>query len=102
MPTYLLVWNPKKWHWWDDLGDSFRKAGKYYVGDWSSGNSKSIRKGDRVFLIRLGKEPRGIVASGFATSAPEEGKHWDQGLRVSRRKARYVDIRLDVLLNPAS
>ncbi len=101
MPTYLLVWNPKRWHWWDELGDSFDKVGEYYVGNWSSGNNKSIRKGDRIFLIRLGKEPRGIVASGHALSSPEEGEHWDEGLGRTRKKARYVSIRLDTLLNPA-
>lgn len=101
MPAYLLVWNPKRWHWWDELGDSFDKVGKHYEGNWSSGNSKSIRKGDRVFLIRLGKEPRGIVASGYALSSPEEGKHWDESIGRTRRKARYISIRLDTLLNPA-
>jgi 5-methylcytosine-specific restriction protein A len=100
MATYLLTWNPKKWHWWDNLGDSFKRVGDSYVGKWSSGNSKKIHAGDRVFLIRLGKDPRGIVASGWATSNVYPGSHWDERLAESGKDALYVDIRLDTLLNP--
>jgi 5-methylcytosine-specific restriction protein A len=100
MVTRLLVWNPKRWHWWDELSDEFEKRGKKWVGNWSSGTTKSIRPGDRVFLIRLGKEPRGIMGSGVATSATYIGRHWDKELARQGRKASYVDIALDVLRNP--
>ena len=68
MKTYLLTWNPNKWD-WDNLEDeiSNHKEKGYSDSRWSCRN-KSIKKGDRVFLIRLGEEPKGIIASGFSES----------------------------------
>lgn len=100
MSTYLLVWNPYRWHWWDELGDSFERKNGKFIGGWSSGRSKSIVRGDRLFLVRLGKEPRGIVASGVATSKPELGRHWDKALAKQGKKSLYVDAEFEVLLNP--
>ncbi len=102
MTTYLITWNPKKWHWWDNLGDTFERSGEYHFGRWSCGNSKSIRPDDRVFLIRLGQEPRGIVASGWADSEPWEGPHWDKSKSDAGKKALYIDVRFDVLFNPGT
>ncbi|MDW8293534.1 MAG: hypothetical protein RML84_10625, partial [Anaerolineae bacterium] len=34
---------------------------------WSCGVTKNIQTGDRVFLLKQGKEPRGIVGSGVVT-----------------------------------
>ena len=103
MATYLLTWNPKKWHWWgDNLEDDFEKDGDMYFGSWSCGKSKNIHPDDRVFLIRLGKEPRGIVASGWADSEVYEGKHWDEELAATGKTTRYIDVRLDTLLDAGS
>jgi 5-methylcytosine-specific restriction protein A len=103
MATYLLTWNPKKWHWWgDNLEDDVEKDGDMYFGGWSCGNSKNIHIDDRVFLIRLGKEPRGIVASGWADSEFYEDKHWDEELAASGKTTRYISVRLDTLLDAGS
>lgn len=103
MPTYLLTWNPKRWHWWgDNLEDDFKKDGDVYFGRWSCGNSKSIRTDDRVFLLRQGKQSPGIVASGWADSEVYEGSHWDDKLKASGKTTLYVDIRLDTLLDAGS
>src|SRR5581483_8382418 len=99
MPTYLLTWNPKQWHWRDDLADTFKKVRGEYFGNWSCGKSQRIKDKDRVFLIRLGKEPKGIVASGYAVSSVYKDKHWDEDLANSGKTALYVKIRLDNLLN---
>ncbi len=94
MATYLLAHNPQKSDFpppdWDaDLEKSGRVA-----DNWSCGNTKSIRPGDRVFLIRVGKKPCGIEASGWVTSTPTEGPHWlERG-----RKAFYVDVDWDAVL----
>lgn len=53
MSAFLLTWNPAYWD-----GEITNPS------DWSCGNSKKIKLGDRLFLIRLGTEPRGLVASG--------------------------------------
>ena len=71
MNTYLFAWNPKKWN-WDTLLkdiDTVQKKG-YVTRVWSSSNG-NIRPGDRAFLVKLGVEPRGIIASGYVSSFPE-------------------------------
>ena len=79
MATYLIAWNPKRWQ-WDDLSDRVREIEEKGSTPrrWSCGNSTQIRQGDRLFLIRLGKEPKGILASGKADSDWYEGLHWDR------------------------
>lgn len=100
MATYLLTWSPKRWHWWDEISDVFRQRNGGFLGEWSSGNTKRIVPGDRVFLIRLGKEPRGIVGAGHAMSTVYKGRHWDKRRARSGDTALLVRIRLDVLRNP--
>ena len=98
MQTFLLTWNPRKWTWsaLDVEYDLARKQG-FLDSRWSCGRSKRIRAGDRVFLLRQGQEPRGIVASGFATSdEPFTADHFtDAG-----RSALYIEARFDILLHP--
>jgi len=101
MATFLLVWNPEQWHWWDDLGDSFERSRRYWYGDWSTGRNKSIRRGDRVFLSRVGREPRGIVASGYATTAVYPDRHWQDQRRKAGVKGLYIDVKFETLLNPS-
>ncbi|MGQ0601584.1 MAG: HNH endonuclease [Anaerolineales bacterium] len=98
MATYLLTWNPTKWKWQtlEKQIDEIKRTG-YSNDSWSCGVSKRILPGDRVFLMKLGKEsPKGIVASGWATSEFGYDKHWGQ----SNKTALYIDLRFDVLLNP--
>lgn len=74
--TYLLTWNPTKFP-WDDLerdAETVRAKG-YYRCSWSCGNTKRIRKGDRFFLIKLGRGDRGIVGSGEILSSPSRGTY---------------------------
>ena len=101
MPTFLLTWNPLKWH-WDDLQESVEKTEHtgYFYRTWSCGNSKQIREGDRIFLIRLGKEPKGIMASGYAESHWFEKRHWDNVRAENGAMALYVDVGFNIILNP--
>jgi len=73
MATYLLSWNPKVYKWTHDFS-------KPYRGDWTT-SSKGIVPGDRLFMIRLGKEPRGIIGAGQATSEVVE-RHVDCELEM--------------------
>ncbi len=99
MQTFLLTWNPTRWS-WDELDVDYERAQQQGFLDsrWSCGRSKRLRAGDRVFLLRQGAEPRGIVASGFVTSdEPFEDEHFtDEG-----RLALYVLARFDMLLHPS-
>jgi predicted HNH restriction endonuclease len=102
MATYLLTWNPEKWHWWNDFQEIIKETDDegYYHISWSCGNSKKICAGDRVFMLRQRKEPRGIFASGWATSDYHERKHWDKEKAKRGKTALSINVSLDTLLNP--
>lgn len=95
--TYLLTWNPKRWHW--DIGSDIAilKAQGFFDASWSCGRTKRIEPEDRVYLLRQGMEPRGIMASGQAKSSPYSEVHWDKS---RDDEALYIDVRFDALLDP--
>ena len=97
MNTFLFVWNPKRWT-WNNIEDDVERVDKTgkIKERWSCGNTKSIQVGDRIFLIKVGTEPKGIIASGFATTTPYLERHWSG----DNRQAYYIDIEFEVLLNP--
>lgn len=99
MATYLLTWNPEKWN-WKTLAKDIAKvaAGKQEGFTWSTGNTKKIRRGDRLFCIRQGRDPRGIFASGHAISDVFDDTHWSDD-RLND-VALYVEIKFDVLFDP--
>ena len=94
MNAYLFGWNPVKFK-WDGLDEDIKKlsAGRGLKDDWSVVSHKTIRPGDRAYIVRVGIEPKGIFASGFVSSAP------CMALRKGRTYYR-IEITLDVLLNP--
>lgn len=97
MQTFLLTWNPKLWPWDTLEADHARSLKQGFLDDrWSCGRSKRLRAGDRVFLLRQGLEPRGIVASGVVTS---EEPFLDVHFSKSGSSALYVIARFDILLN---
>jgi hypothetical protein len=92
--TFLLTWNPRVYAWSDLRRDVARVRRRGWLDtDWSVARSRQVRAGDRVFLLRQGVEPRGIVASGRATSDWYEGPGW----RRAGVPCNYVDVRFDVL-----
>ncbi|HEV2801732.1 MAG TPA: hypothetical protein VGW12_14755 [Pyrinomonadaceae bacterium] len=101
MGTYLLTWSPKKWR-WTDLAqqiDEIKEKG-FCLTDWSCGNNRSIAEGDRLFLLRQGEEPRGIVGDGYAISEPYEAIHWREEKAKVGRTTMYLKVRWQNLLNP--
>lgn len=76
------------------------KAGKSISTRWSCGNSKRFKVSDRVFLIRLGEEPKGIFASGTITKGPYEDLHWDEDKAATGETQYFVRVQFDTLLNP--
>lgn len=97
MKTFLFTWNPKHFHWESleqDIQDvNFRNKS---IQRWTCGNTKSINPGDRIFLVKLGTQPKGIIGAGYATIAPFWDSHW----RDENKDALYIDIDFEVLLNP--
>ena len=101
MKTFLLTWNPKRWH-WEELATTSTEtlAGKGVLASWSCGNTKSIQPGDRIFLMRVTEEPKGIIASGWVTTAPHLRLHWDADKAAAGIKCLGVDGEWERLLNP--
>lgn len=94
MKAYLFGWNPLKWEWKDMDEDIARiKAGDKLIEAWSVASYKTIRPGDRAYVIRLGQEPKGLFASGHISSEPY------LALRNGRQRYR-IDIDFDIMLNP--
>jgi hypothetical protein len=101
MGTYLLTYNPKLWH-WDNIQEcieQIRQSG-YYPTSWTCGNTRKIVPGDRLYIIQLGVKRRGIFAAGKATSGVIESEHWIERKRAQGQRMRYVELHLDVLLDP--
>ena len=100
MTTYLLTWNPAKWP-WDDLAKCIHQVRTtgHYLERWSCGRNRRIVEGDRLFLLRQGLEPRGIVGSGWAVSDVFDDWHWDEAKRAAGQRAWCVEVEFDVLLD---
>jgi 5-methylcytosine-specific restriction protein A len=100
MNTYLLTWNPAKWP-WPELPECIQEVktiGRYHER-WSCGHNRKIVEGDRLFLLRQGMEPRGIVGSGWATSDVFDDWHWDEAKRAAGQRAWCIEVDFDVLLD---
>ena len=98
MPTYLLSWKLEGWQ-WVDLAEyvSQTREGKMPALEWSTGNTKSIVQGDRLFLFRHTVD-RGIVASGYAGGASYVGPHWDPNRAGDTQNK--IKVRWDAVLEP--
>ena len=97
--TYLLSHNPDKSggpDFWNEQKKLLERYGRVDF-QWSCGNTRRIHPGDRVFLIRLGREPRGIFAAGWVTGRPREGKHWNPN--APAKTTLYVDVDWDSVLS---
>lgn len=100
MATYLFTWNPAQWD-WTYLNRSIAEVTKngYCLERWSCGVTRRIMSGDRAFLMKLGAEPRGIVAAGWVASGVYEDRHWSRVKRAEGKTALYVNVRWDTILD---
>lgn len=98
MTAYLLTWNPENWR-WDNIQNDIASIAEngFFDRRWSSGVTKKIQPNDRVFLMKLGsKKPRGIMASGWATSEVFQNTHWGDEAKL----AFYVQVHFDTIIDP--
>ncbi len=95
--TYLFVWNPKKWNWktLEQSIEQLENSGNV-TERWSCRSHKTIKIGDRVFLARVGSEPKGIFAAGYVASEPFLSRYWSG----EDKDVFRVLIDFEVLLNP--
>jgi 5-methylcytosine-specific restriction protein B len=90
--TWLLLWNPKNWH-WQDLAENRVAAanGLPVVHSWRCASS-AAKIGDAALLVRFGVPPRGLVARGTITAAPYEAPHYDKERAEAGDKTTFVDV----------
>ena len=98
--TWLLLWNPKKWKW--DSFDEDRLSvlnGGIIRDSWSCSNT-AAKTGDRVFLMRLGEEPKGIIAVGSVVKDSYIAPHFSNDQEVLGKTQRTVDVEFSQILDP--
>lgn len=64
-------------------------------GGWDIGGRKDLPLGSRVFVMKQGKSPTGIVAAGFTRTEPTNRPHF----KNHQVLGMAVGIRLDVILD---
>ena len=100
MSTYLLTWKPDEWGYENlkqrltrfDSGDTIHR--------WSSGKTKSISVGSRVFLTKQGKGNKGIFGSGHVKHEPVEEPHFNEEKRMAGKTSLFVEVEFDHLYDP--
>jgi hypothetical protein len=76
MNAFLFAWNNEKWP-WPNLEQDVKDLAEtgIFVDAWSCSSHKAVREGDRAYLIKLGKDPKGIMGSGYISSEPFMGEN---------------------------
>ena len=100
MATFLLTWNPKRWPWptfRDDVAGC--ALGARAVRTWSTGNTRRVMAGDRLFLMKQGDRPRGLVASGRAIGDVVDVPHWDLERADRGESGPAVQVQFDAILD---
>jgi 5-methylcytosine-specific restriction enzyme A len=102
MSVVFLTWNPAKWPWKTLRRDvaAVRRGESGAEDWWSTGSSRSVKRGDRFYLLKQGKPPRGIMGSGRVTSDWYQREHWDAKRSARGDLVNCADIRFEVLLDP--
>jgi len=103
--TLVVTWNPDKWNPSSWATKVYPKdvetiaAGGLVRTQWATGARNSgVEPGDRVFFLRQGLQPRGVIGSGTATSRIFPDAHWDA--ERADGDANYVMIEWDTLVLP--
>ncbi len=96
MNTFLVTWNPRKFA-WNDLDKQYERVRrKGFLNELWTCRTTRVEKGDRIFLLRQGVDPRGIMGAGYALSEAKTGTHY----AGTGAAMRYIDVRWDNLLHP--
>lgn len=100
MACYLFSWNPDLWKWPNYAELVSRTAfGEAVSEPWSTGNTRRIQPGDRVFLLKQGREPRGLVGAGWTTSVVVRKPHWDPERAEQGDAVNSVEVTFERLVD---
>lgn len=98
--AFLLTWNPAHFDgaaWFDAQRRRYLQGLTIQDDRWSTGNRRQgMEYGDRVYILRQGAAPRGIVASGRVRN--KDGIYLDRSWRAEAHGlVGYVDIAWDAI-----
>lgn len=99
MKAWLITHNPDNWT-WPDLENKIKKVqnGEKIVESWTCG-SKKVALGDRVFLMRTGKQGRGIVGAGHCIKESYDSPHYDPEKASSGVTTAHIDVEFDWIID---
>ena len=99
--AWLLSWNPRNWHWRNFEKDRFSAAnGQPAQTSWSCVNHEP-KIGDTVYLIRVGVDPRGIIARGTVLKPPYSRPHYDPAKAAEGKEQSAIDVEFTEIRDPA-
>ncbi len=99
MATYILKWNPaiSSYRTIDYLRDmEWCLSGGTSIMNWSVWDYQRIKKGDVVYMLKIGEGATGIIAKGRVKSRAYRGEDWSgKGC-----KTYYVDFEPTCMISP--
>ena len=96
LPTYLLVWEPKKVVWEDrDEWVRLSEENKPHVWEWSGNHGASIAAGARAFLLQRGDGTDGIIGSGVVINVVRNAEH----ANLAAAQMNSFGLRFDALID---
>lgn len=96
---WLLTWNLENWDWenYKEICEN-TSDNNTYEEMWTCYSQKP-KIGDDVFLMKVGKEPRGIIAHGYVSKEAYEGDHFDPDKAKNGEKIRRINVKFDKILD---
>lgn len=100
MAGWILLLDPSVYNWKDMPRIAEQIAqGKRVVRLWECGRNRRIKKGDRVFFLRKGRDPMGLFAAGTVTRIPREESGVDVPNPENERRKLVIDVELEALVD---
>ena len=86
---------------WPSFADDIQavRTGESLERDWDSLGNAQVGLGDRVFLLRQGLQPEGLVASGYVVSGRGRGEAAVVGDDQGGGARSFARLRLDALID---
>ena len=97
---WLLSWNPTNWE-WENLPEFAAKVRRGNIEPirWSC-SSKQPEVGDTAWLMRLGKNPKGIIGYGQVTRTSFEEPHYNEEKARAGESSSYIELEFQHLEAP--